>query len=94
VGVHQWVLKVSSRFMRTHVQVSAAGASRRRSANSWGAQVPLCGCCEQKSHRYCQRYRLWQCKSLLNDARHLTATATEWRQIRQVSLSVKLTQKN
>jgi hypothetical protein len=76
VGVHEWVFKVSGRLMRTHVQVSVAGASRRRSANSWGAQVPLCGCSDQKSHRYCRRYRMWQCKSLMNEARHLTVTAT------------------
>jgi len=51
--------------MRTHVQVPDASASRRRSANSWGTQVPLCGCSDQKSHRYCRHYPLWQCKRLL-----------------------------
>jgi len=92
VGVREWVLKVSGRFIRTHVQVSDVGALRRRSTNSWGAQVPLCGCSDQKSHRHCRRYRLWQGKRLLNDARHLTVTVADWRQTRQVSASVKVTQ--
>ena len=37
---------------------------------------------------------MWQCQKLLNDARHLTVIPTEWRRIRQVSVSFKLIQMN